>query len=129
MSGRLVILPKKSYCPWNPKNVARVERDEARHDGRRQPLEPQGVALVGEEKKPFYLQLPTRSAADSGTGQQEELDASRKLKQDPLPNKKKHTKSTKKKKQQTSKTSSIRELRERRLARERQAERQKKKRR
>ena len=22
MSGRLVILPKKSYCPWNPENVA-----------------------------------------------------------------------------------------------------------
>jgi hypothetical protein len=31
MSGRLVILPKKSYCPWNPKNVARVERDERDH--------------------------------------------------------------------------------------------------
>jgi hypothetical protein len=31
MSGRLVILPKKSYCPWNPKNVARVDRDEREH--------------------------------------------------------------------------------------------------
>ncbi|KAL7524903.1 hypothetical protein ACHAWF_001129 [Thalassiosira exigua] len=28
MSGRLTILPKKSYCPWNPENVERVLRDE-----------------------------------------------------------------------------------------------------
>jgi len=28
MSGRLVILPKKTYCPWNPSNVERVRRDE-----------------------------------------------------------------------------------------------------
>ena len=28
MSGRLVLLPKKSYTPWNPKNVERVEKDE-----------------------------------------------------------------------------------------------------
>ena len=28
MSGRLVILPKKSYCPWNAKNVERCLRDE-----------------------------------------------------------------------------------------------------
>ncbi|KAI2510441.1 hypothetical protein MHU86_4014 [Fragilaria crotonensis] len=26
--GRLVILPKKSYCPWKPENVERVLRDE-----------------------------------------------------------------------------------------------------
>jgi hypothetical protein len=31
MSGRLIILPKKSYCPWKPENVQRVLRDEARH--------------------------------------------------------------------------------------------------
>ena len=30
MSGRLVILPKKSYCPWNRDNVERVLRDEKR---------------------------------------------------------------------------------------------------
>lgn len=29
MSGRLVLLPKKSYTPWNPKNVERVLKDEA----------------------------------------------------------------------------------------------------
>ena len=28
MSGRLTILPKKSYCPWNQENVERVLRDE-----------------------------------------------------------------------------------------------------
>jgi hypothetical protein len=31
MSGRLIILPKKSYCPWNSKNVERVLRDEREH--------------------------------------------------------------------------------------------------
>ena len=28
MSGRLVILPKKTYCPWKPENIERVLRDE-----------------------------------------------------------------------------------------------------
>jgi len=28
MSGRLIILPKKSYTPWKPENVERVLRDE-----------------------------------------------------------------------------------------------------
>ena len=28
MSSRLILLPKKSYTPWNAANVARVERDE-----------------------------------------------------------------------------------------------------
>lgn len=28
MSGRLIILPKKTYCPWKPENVERVLRDE-----------------------------------------------------------------------------------------------------
>jgi hypothetical protein len=31
MSGRLIILPKKSYCPWNKSNVERVLRDERQH--------------------------------------------------------------------------------------------------
>ena len=31
MSGRLIILPKKSYCPWNPENVERVLKDEREH--------------------------------------------------------------------------------------------------
>lgn len=28
MSGRLIILPKKTYTPWNPSNIERVLRDE-----------------------------------------------------------------------------------------------------
>jgi hypothetical protein len=36
MSSRLVLLPKKSYCPWNPKNVERVEHDEAAHREKQQ---------------------------------------------------------------------------------------------
>jgi len=28
MSGRLILLPKKSYTPWNPQNIERVLRDE-----------------------------------------------------------------------------------------------------
>jgi hypothetical protein len=31
MSGRLIILPKKTYCPWNSKNVERVLQDERLH--------------------------------------------------------------------------------------------------
>lgn len=36
MSGRLVILPKKTYCPWNPENVERVLRDERRERERQE---------------------------------------------------------------------------------------------
>jgi hypothetical protein len=35
MSGRLIILPKKSYCPWKPENVERVLRDERLDQERR----------------------------------------------------------------------------------------------
>ena len=31
MSGRLVLTSKKGYCPWNPKNLARIEHDEQEH--------------------------------------------------------------------------------------------------
>ena len=31
MSGRLIILSKKSYCPWNAQNLTRVRRDEKEH--------------------------------------------------------------------------------------------------
>mmetsp|Transcript_15861 Transcript_15861/g.18426 ORF Transcript_15861/g.18426 Transcript_15861/m.18426 type:complete len:305 (-) Transcript_15861:47-961(-) len=39
MSGRLILLPKKSYTPWNPQNVERVERDERLHRERIQRIE------------------------------------------------------------------------------------------
>jgi hypothetical protein len=53
MSGRLVILPKKSYCPWNPKNVARVEHDEAQHR----------LALQQEEQRHEAVRADQRQAA------------------------------------------------------------------
>eukprot|EP00531_Pseudo-nitzschia_arenysensis_P005338 CAMPEP_0116121754 /NCGR_PEP_ID=MMETSP0329-20121206/3862_1 /TAXON_ID=697910 /ORGANISM="Pseudo-nitzschia arenysensis, Strain B593" /LENGTH=270 /DNA_ID=CAMNT_0003615581 /DNA_START=38 /DNA_END=850 /DNA_ORIENTATION=+ len=31
MSGRLIILGKKGYCPWNSKNLERIQRDEKEH--------------------------------------------------------------------------------------------------
>ncbi|CAJ1964981.1 unnamed protein product [Cylindrotheca closterium] len=31
MSSRLIILPKKSYCPWSEENVQKVLRDEEKH--------------------------------------------------------------------------------------------------
>jgi len=31
MSGRLIISSKKGYCPWNARNISRVERDEKEH--------------------------------------------------------------------------------------------------
>ena len=31
MSGRLIILGKKGYCPWNSKNLSRIRRDEKEH--------------------------------------------------------------------------------------------------
>ena len=34
MSGRLIILPKKTYTPWNPQNLERVMRDERLHKER-----------------------------------------------------------------------------------------------
>ena len=31
MSGRLIILGKKGYCPWNAENLSRIRRDEQEH--------------------------------------------------------------------------------------------------
>jgi hypothetical protein len=60
MSGRLVILPKKSYCPWNPKNVARVERDEAQHRLTLQQEEQRQEAIRAEQRQAALR----RTAAD-----------------------------------------------------------------
>ena len=53
MSGRLIILPKKSYCPWNPQNVERVLRDERRH------AEAQEQAAAREETAQAQQRLDT----------------------------------------------------------------------
>ncbi|KAL9181718.1 hypothetical protein ACHAXT_012061 [Thalassiosira profunda] len=55
MSGRLTILPKKTYCPWNPENVERVLRDERRERER----------LENEEKA--RRQSSRRERADGAT--------------------------------------------------------------
>jgi hypothetical protein len=47
MSGRLVILPKKSYCPWKPENIERILRDE-RLESDRQEKESRLCRLVAE---------------------------------------------------------------------------------
>ena len=59
MSGRLIILPKKSYCPWAPQNIERVLRDEKQHaeeEKRRQQSESSKVRIQalkqGKERKP-----------------------------------------------------------------------------
>lgn len=51
MSGRLIILPKKSYCPWNQKNVERVLRDEREH------AEAQREELKGKAKASSQARL------------------------------------------------------------------------
>eukprot|EP00562_Extubocellulus_spinifer_P012957 CAMPEP_0178553428 /NCGR_PEP_ID=MMETSP0697-20121206/7809_1 /TAXON_ID=265572 /ORGANISM="Extubocellulus spinifer, Strain CCMP396" /LENGTH=410 /DNA_ID=CAMNT_0020186339 /DNA_START=104 /DNA_END=1336 /DNA_ORIENTATION=+ len=46
MSGRLIILPKKSYAPWKPENVERVLRDERLE---RERVEREEAARLGSE--------------------------------------------------------------------------------
>lgn len=46
MSGRLTILPKKTYCPWKPENVERVLRDERLERERQQAA---AVRSLGDE--------------------------------------------------------------------------------
>jgi hypothetical protein len=60
-SGRLVILPKKSYCPWKPENVERVLRDERLE---RERLE----RLAEREKRHEHSRLsPLRASANDAT--------------------------------------------------------------
>lgn len=50
MSGRLVILPKKSYCPWNPENIKRAERDEQLDRERQKEQERREAEAVSEAR-------------------------------------------------------------------------------
>lgn len=65
MSGRLIILPKKSYCPWKPENVERVLRDERLE---RERLEREEKELRQQESKQRLATLKgttTGSSADA----------------------------------------------------------------
>lgn len=65
MSGRLIILPKKSYTPWNPQNTERVQRDERLHKERLEKEEEerriqdnkQRIQLMKERMKRFNNQV------------------------------------------------------------------------
>ena len=50
MSGRLIILPKKNYCPWNPQNLERVLRDERLEKERIERQTQQEEKRIKEEK-------------------------------------------------------------------------------
>ncbi|KAG7354511.1 hypothetical protein IV203_003867 [Nitzschia inconspicua] len=63
MSGRLIILSKKSYCPWNPKNLERVERDEKEH---REQQERNAKQQSNEEAQTRLKRLRKRSRGDGG---------------------------------------------------------------
>ncbi|KAG7351401.1 hypothetical protein IV203_010761 [Nitzschia inconspicua] len=63
MSGRLIILPKKSYCPWNAKNLERVERDEKEH---REQQERDAKQQSNEEAQTRLERLRKRSRGDGG---------------------------------------------------------------
>ena len=65
MSGRLTILPKKTYCPWNPANVERVLRDERLE---RERLEKEH-SLVHEKERSKKRQ---RRREDESEGQHEQ---------------------------------------------------------
>eukprot|EP00550_Attheya_septentrionalis_P005785 CAMPEP_0198284246 /NCGR_PEP_ID=MMETSP1449-20131203/3732_1 /TAXON_ID=420275 /ORGANISM="Attheya septentrionalis, Strain CCMP2084" /LENGTH=321 /DNA_ID=CAMNT_0043981215 /DNA_START=117 /DNA_END=1082 /DNA_ORIENTATION=- len=65
MSGRLIILPKKSYCPWKPENVAKVRRDEQREAER----------LEAERQRTQHVESEFRMARLKH-GQQHETESS-----------------------------------------------------
>jgi len=51
MSGRLTILPKKTYCPWKPENVERVLRDERLERERQQAATSQSLGDVDDARR------------------------------------------------------------------------------
>jgi hypothetical protein len=66
MSGRLIILPKKAYCPWKPENVERVLKDERVE---RERLEKEEKEQRQQESK---QRLATLKGGDSSTPKQQE---------------------------------------------------------
>ncbi|KAL3769892.1 hypothetical protein ACHAWU_007098 [Discostella pseudostelligera] len=51
MSGRLTILPKKTYCPWKPENVERVLRDERLERERQQAATSQSLGDADDARR------------------------------------------------------------------------------
>ena len=51
MSGRLTILPKKTYCPWKPENVERVLRDERLERERQQAATSQSMGDADDARR------------------------------------------------------------------------------
>jgi hypothetical protein len=68
MSGRLIILPKKSYCPWNPKNVERVLRDERIHRENQQ-REQDDSTILSQEARMAALKAARQSSSVSDQNQ------------------------------------------------------------
>ena len=71
MSGRLIILPKKSYCPWNSSNVERVLRDEREsaetqaREKSRQEQESSSVRLAALQKRQTTASRSSKEATVS----------------------------------------------------------------
>jgi hypothetical protein len=69
MSGRLIILPKKTYCPWKPENVERVLRDERLE---RQRIEEKEAEARELESRQRLAQLKGAGGADSSSSSQQQ---------------------------------------------------------
>ena len=64
MSGRITILPKKTYCPWKQENIERVLRDERLE---RERIEKES-SDVAKHKQQQRLQYDSRRDGDDGRG-------------------------------------------------------------
>lgn len=62
----MIILPKKSYCPWNRTNLERVERDEKQHQ---EQLDRERKEQRKEESKSRLKQLHGGKEAQSDNGE------------------------------------------------------------
>ena len=66
MSGRLIILPKKSYNPWKPENVERVLRDERLERERQAQLEEADRKKQSEDRVELLKKKRKRDGSNDG---------------------------------------------------------------